>query len=560
MLWRSASPRPLPAGIAVLPFENLSTDPENAFFADGVQDEILNDLAKIADLKVISRTSVMQYKSGAKRNLRQIANELGVAHVVEGSVQRAANRVRVTAQLIDARTDVHLWADRYDRPLDDVFAIQRDIAKAIAGHLKAKLSPAEKSAMEQPPTTNLVAYDRYVRAEKLSADKLSQASRSIPEDVREIIRLLDQAVAYDPMFLLAYCKLAQNHVWLYFLGIDRTPARLALAKAARDAALRVGPDRGEAHLAAAWVAYHGYRDYETALTEVDIARRALPNDTSVLDITAAIARRQGHWKQSTSDFERAAELDPRSVWFPSRAAINYAAQRRYSAAAAAVDRALVVEPGNPALRFGRALIDLESRADTQPAYEAIQSIVTDDPDGMNGVADMWFDLALRRRDATEMARALASLPPEGRSFCEGLAARARNDASGTEMAFSAARVEFEKKVREQPDDAEALSNMGISDAALGHKEDALREGRRAVELLPVTKDAATGAELLKDLAVIYAWVGEKDLAIKQLEEVLRIPSNLSYGHLRLHPFWDPLRGDPRFENLLEESKKAVVVK
>src|SRR6266576_3061531 len=313
MFWERESPHPLPLGVAVLPFENLSADPENAFFADGVQDEILNDLAKIADLKIISRTSVMQYKSGAKRNLRQIANELGVAHVVEGSVQRAANRVRVSSQLIDAKTDRHLWEEGYDRPLDDVFAIQSEIAKAIAGQLQAKLSPAEKSAIEQPPTTNLVAYDRYVRAKKLSA------LPRIPDDVREIIRLLDQAVAYDPTFLLAYCKLAQNHAWIYLLGVDRSPVRIALAKAARDTALRLDPNRGEPHLAAAYVAYHCY-----------------------------------------SDYERGAELDPRNAWYPSRAAINYAWQRRFSEGAAAADRAVAAEPSNPSMRFGRALVDLYS--------------------------------------------------------------------------------------------------------------------------------------------------------------------------------------------------------
>jgi adenylate cyclase len=221
--------------IAVLPFENLSADPENAFFTDGVQDEILNDLAKIADLKVISRTSVMQYKTGVKRNMREIANALGVAHVVEGSVQRAANRIRVRAQLIDAKTDTHLWVERYDRPLDDVFAIQADIAKAIAAQLQAKLSPAEKSAIEEPPTTNLVAYSRYLRAKKLWALPTGR----VPGDMREITRLLDQAVAYDPTFLFAYCELARAHATVYFWGIDRTPARVALAKAARDAALRL---------------------------------------------------------------------------------------------------------------------------------------------------------------------------------------------------------------------------------------------------------------------------------------------------------------------------------
>src|SRR5262249_47078761 len=282
MFWQRESSHLVPTGngsipyksIAVLPFTNLSVDPENAFFADGVQDEILNDLAKIADLKVISRTSVMQYKTGGKRNLRQIANELGVAHVVEGSVQRAGNRVRVSAQLIDAKTDAHLWVNSYDRPLDDVFAIQSEIAKAIAAQLQAKLSPAEKSAIEQPPTTNLIAYDRYVRAKKLP---VLNYDAGVFENVRQRIKLLDQAVTHDPNFLLAYCELARAHAYLYFLGGDHTPTRVAVAKEARDAALRLGPDRGEAHLAAGWVAYHCDLDYETALTEVAIARRGLPN-------------------------------------------------------------------------------------------------------------------------------------------------------------------------------------------------------------------------------------------------------------------------------------------
>jgi TolB-like protein/tRNA A-37 threonylcarbamoyl transferase component Bud32/Flp pilus assembly protein TadD len=565
MFWERESPHPLPLGVAVLPFENLSADPENAFFADGVQDEILNDLAKIADLKVISRTSVMQYKSGAKRNLRQIANELGVAHVVEGSVQRAANRVRVTAQLIDARTDTHVWVESYDRPLDDVFAIQRDIANAIAGQLHAKLSPAEKAAIGKPPTTNLIAYDRYLRAKKLG----SVPTGRIPGDMHEIIRLLDQAIAYDPTFLLAYCSLAGAHAYVYHLGVDQSPARVALAKEARDAALRLGPDRAEPHLAAAEVAFHCDLDYETALAEVAIAQRGLPNDASVFSLPAYVTRRQGHWEQCTRNLERAVELDPRNVWLLNDTAWTYQFFRRFPEATAAWDRVLTVAPGDPAMRVSRALVDLESRADTHPGHEIIQRIVTEDPSAVDAIAEQWLYLALCRRDAAETASALASLPPEGiirrdlrmpRSFFAGLAARARSDATGAETAFTAARIEMEKIMREQPDYAQVLCVLGMSDAALGHKEDAIREGRRAVELLPVTKDAMAGRAVLTNLAIIYAWTGEKDLALKQLEDLLPNYGLLSYGQLRLHPFWDPLRGDPRFEKLVEESKKPVALK
>ena len=560
------SSRPLPAGIAVLPFENLSADPDNAFFADGVQDEILNNLAKIADLKVISRTSVMQYKSGDKRNLRQIASELGVAHVVEGSVQRAANRVRVSAQLIDARTDTHLWAERYDRPLNNVFAIQSEIAKTIAGQLQAKLSSVEKIAIEQPPTTNLVAYDRYLRAKKLGAVQTA----TVPRETREVTRLLDQAVAYDPTFLLAYCELAKAHAYAYHLGVDRTSARVALAKAARDAALRLGAERGEPHLAAADVAFHCDLDYEAALNEVAIARRRLPNNASVFALPAYIHRRQGHWERCASDLEQAVQLDPRNVWLLQDAAQTYQFERRFSEAAAAWDRALAVAPGDPNTRVWRALVDLDSRADTQPVHEVIQNIVTEDPSAVDAIAEHSFFLALCRRDAAEMARALASLPPEGiirrdllmpRSFCEGLVARARNDAMWAEKAFAAARFEMEKLVHEQPDYAQALCVLGMSDAALGHKEDAIREGRRAVELLPVTKDMMAGGVVLANLAIIYAWTGQTDLALKHLATAIRFPSSnfLSYGQLKLHPFWDPLRDDPRFEKLSEEMKKPVVL-
>jgi TolB-like protein/Flp pilus assembly protein TadD/tRNA A-37 threonylcarbamoyl transferase component Bud32 len=553
--------------IAVLPFENLSTDPENAFFADGVQDEILNDLAKIADLKVISRTSVMQYKSGAKRNLRQIANELGVAHVVEGSVQRSGNRVRVSAQLIDAKSDTHLWANSYDRPLNDVFAIQSEIAKSIATQLQAKLSSAEKSAIEQRPTTNLIAYDRYLRAEKLWAQQTTQPAK----DIHEIIRLLDQAVANDPRFLLAYCELARTHAYLYFLGYDHTPARIVLAEQARDAALRLGFERGEPHLAAAYVAYWCYRDYDKAIAELDIAQRGLPNDPSVFGVAAGITRRQGHWEECIRNYQCAIELDPRNLTWLGSAGLTCEYERRFSEAAAYWDRALAVAPDDPTMPVLHARIALEARADTQPRHEAIQSVLAKDPSAIDRIADQWFDVAFLRRDVEGMTSALASLPPEGmvsgvagivampRSFLEGMAARVRRDSTAAEKAFTAARVQMEKILREQPDYAAALCGLGMIDAALSRKEDALREGRRAVELLPVTKDAMAGAELLTNLAVIYAWVGEKELALTQLEEVLQIPSLVCYGRLRLDPSWDPLRGDPRFEKLLEESKKPIAM-
>ena len=281
--------------IAVLPFENRSEDKANAYFTDGVQDEILTDLAKIADLKVISRTSVMQYKSGARESARD-RQQLGVAHVVEGSVQRAANQVRVNAQLIDARTDAHLWAQTYDRDLADVFAIQSEIAKAIADQLQAKLSPNEKKAIEQPPTTDLAAFDLYSRAKSLLLTATFSATSD--PDLRKAIELLDEAVKRDPSFFDAYCQLAYAHEYLYAIrGSDHTPARLALAEAAVQAATRLRPDAAETHLARAQYLYYGLRDYAGALAELEIARRALPNDPRLFELTGYILRRRGQQEE-----------------------------------------------------------------------------------------------------------------------------------------------------------------------------------------------------------------------------------------------------------------------
>ena len=551
--------------IAVLPFENLSPDPENVFFADGVQDEILTNLAKIADLKVTSRSSVMQYRAPT-RNMREIASALRVAHILEGNVQRAGNRVRVSAQLIDARTDTHLWAENYHRPLDDVFAIQSEIAKAVADQLQAKLSPAEKAVIEQPPTADLVAYDRYLRGKKL----LSQTTfdtRQI-EHIRQAMRLLDQAVAHDPAFYLAYCQLARTHEFLYFMGADHTPARVAQAKQAVEKALSLAAERGEAHLAAAMISYHCERDYKTAIAELAIARRGLPNDSAIPETTGYIARRQGHWEQCIENVERGAELDPRNAYLLQQISQTYQGLRRFSDAAGALDRAIAASPDDATSRVARAFVDLDSRGETQPAGDAIHAVVAEDPSAVDAVAEQWFYLALCRRDSKEVARALASISPEGiipvnvrmpKNFCEGVAARARGDAPAAELAFTSARAEMAKLVDEQPDYAEALSVLGMSEAALGNKEDALRHSRRAVEFLPVTRDALTGAEILRNLAITYAWAGEKDLAIKQLEEVVRIPGPISYGQLRLHPWWDPLRDDPRFEQVVAEVQKPVAL-
>jgi len=380
------------------------------------------------------------------------------------------------------------------------------------------------------------------------------------EHCRQAIRLLDQAVAHDPEFYLAYCQLARAHEQLYFLGGDHTPARIAQARQAVEKALSLAPERGEAHLAAAYVSYHCERDYKTALAELAIARQGLPNDSAIPELAGFIARRQGRWSDSIENTERAAALDPRNFWVLQQISSTYQFVRRYVDMAGALDRALAVSPSDATSRVARALVDLESRGETQSARDVIHEVVAEDPSATDAVAEQWFYLALCRRDPTETARALASMPPEGtvpvnvrmpKNFCEGVAARARDDASAAESGFVSARAEMARLVGEQSDYAEALSVLGMSEAALGHKEDALRHGERAVQVFPVTKDAITGAEILRNLAITYAWAGEKDLAIKQLEDVVRIPGPISYGQLRLHPWWDPLRDDPRFEKIVQ---------
>jgi len=552
--------------IAVLPFENRSDDKANAYFADGVQDEILTDLTKVADLKVISRTSVMQYKTGVKRNLREIANALGVAHVVEGSVQRAANRVRVTAQLIDARTDTHLWAEHYDRPLGDVFAIQSEIAKAVADQLQAKLSPREKAAIEERPTADVAAYDYYVHAKVLLA--VSTDSRQ-GEYLYQAARLLEQAIARDPTFLLAYCKLAYVHQELYYTGFDHTASRLAQANEALRKALELAPDRGEPHLAAVWVYYHCYFDYKRARSELKIARSALPNEPEVFALAGYMDRRQGNWKEHIQNLERAARLDPRNIEILHGLAQGYQLLRQFPEMAAVLDRMLAITPTDPLTRVARGAVDFEWRADTSRLHAIINDIIAEDPNAGAAFAQDWLVQALCERNPDEIRSALTLIPREGitsvtvricHPFYEGLAARALNETDAAKNAFVAARAEMEKIVQAEPDYPQALSVLGMIDAALGRKEDAVREARQAIELHPLEKDRLTYAELIKNLAVVYAWTGEKEAALNELKVLLQIPAPISYGQLRLHPYWDPLRGNPRFEKLVQESTKPVAIK
>ena len=544
--------------VAVLPFENMSRDPDNAFFTDGVQDQILTALAKVADLKVISRTSVMQYKTGTPRNTREIGQQLGVAHLLEGTVQRAGNKVRVNAQLIDARSDAHEWAENYDRPVDDVFAIQSEIAKKIADQLQAKLSPTEKSAIEEAPTRDVAAFDLYTRAKTLLLT--TSFSALAAQNYFKAVDLLDQALTRDPSFFLAQCQLAYVHDNMYFLGIDHTPARLAAGDSAVNAAFKLRPDGGEAHLARAEHLYRGYLDYDGALAELEIARRTLPNDPRVFELTGYIARRRGNQEEGLRNLQRAIELDPRNFFTLEQIALSYLNLRRYADEAVVLDRALAIKPDDVDTRVVRALIPFDAQADPRPLRDTIEKIRAADPEAIKSVADSWVICALAQRDAASAESALRALGDNAfgadavrlpSAVIEGVIGRMTKNEDKARAAFTAARAVQEKRVQEQPEWGPALCVLGLIDAGLGRKEDALREGRRAVELLPVQKDSSNGAHMIEYFAIIAAWVGEKDLACKQLAAVAPLEStSISYGQLKLLPYWDPLRGDPRFEKIV----------
>ena len=542
---------PAPKSIAVLPFENLSSD-ETSYFTQGMHDEILHDLANIADLKVISRTSVMDYRPDKTRNLRQIANALHVAYVLEGSVRRNAEHIRVHARLIDARSDTQIWAEQYNRNLTDAFAMQGEIAMAIAKQLQAKLSSKEKSAIQLPPTNNLAAFDLYERAQSFL---MSREQRS---DLLNAVELLERAVARDPFFFRAWCQLAGAHDALYFFGYDHTPARLAAAEAALEKACRLHPEAGEAHLARAQNLYQGYRDYEGALSELAIARQTLPNNSRVFELQGYVERRQNQWEQSTRNLERALEIDPHHFGILQQLAVSYGVLRRYVEEAAILDRALAIAPDNLDIKVTRAFVEFHWKGDPRPLHQTIEALRSANPENLPNIAGDWFSCALAERDPVAARAALEPMPGPltdyavhlNRPLLEAIIARMTNQPEKARAAFSAARAEQEKIIQAQPNYGPPLCALGLIDAGLGRKEDALHEARRAVELVPREKDAMTAPQMIMYLAMIAGWLGEKDLACQQLEIAVRPPSTVSYGQLSLLPFWDPLRGDPCFEKIV----------
>jgi TolB-like protein/Tfp pilus assembly protein PilF len=560
-------PRPVFAppekSIAVLPFENFSDDIQNAYVADGIQDDILSNLAKVADLKVTSRTSVRQYKGGT-RNLREIGAALGVAYVLEGSVRRESNRVRINAQLIDARTDQHIWNETYDREITDLFELQSELARRITFALRANLSPREKASLQVHATADMAAYELFLRAR----DHFRWAgSGDARENGESALALLEDAIERDPKFALAYCLASRVHGELYWFGYDRTRQRLTKAKLAADRALQLRPDLGDGRLALGYYYYYGYRDYELARTELEIAQQATPNDAEVWDCAGAIDRRQGRWDEAIPNFERARELDPRNTGVLWNLAETYGALGRFDDAEKTFADAIAIHPKDYLYVLGQAAIKLRSEGETESLRAVLQKIPNNfDPGG--SVTVIRVQVSLIDRDYAEGARALAAsryerLNDSGvggpaaifdgcnlpKAWYEGILAYRRGDREVAERAFAAVQTFLEAELAQWRDDAKTIAVLGVLHAMRGLKDDAIRAGRRAVELLPTSKDAYDGPLVATKLAVIYAKTGEVDLALELLAGLVNVHNGPTPGTLRVEPEWDPLRSDSRFQQL-----------
>jgi TolB-like protein/Tfp pilus assembly protein PilF len=550
--------------IAVLPFENFSAEKENAFFADGIQDDVLTSLTKIADLKVISRTSVMQYRgAGAARNLRDIAQALGVKNILEGSVRRAGNRVLVNVQLIDAHSDHHIWAERYDRTIADSIGLQGELATEIAKALKAKLAPEEKRTLETKPTSNPEAYVLYLRGLELEQNADTQ------EDWMAVNQLYAQAIALDPTFALAHARASISYSQQFWQTHDQ--ALKAKARSLADEAIRLSPTLGEAHMALGLFFYVAERDYGAALEQFTIALTALPNNVEVLRDTARIYRRQGRWREAIAGFEQVRSLNP--LVDPTELVRTYWMVRDWQAAAAAMKRNLARRPDNPLPRVGLAQIEVVANGNLVAAKAKLREIPAD-LDPVDEITLANWNLSMLERDFATAEKWLADFPsdefPEAgpKSFYQAETALARGDVESARTLFEKLRPAFEGDVRDHPDDAGFHARLGILYGYMGRKEDAIRESRRAVELCPESTDAVEGVQRECELALVYARTGEIDQALTLIERLLRTPAatirttfydgGITQAELRLRWQWDPLRSNPRFQKILEGPEPKTI--
>lgn len=538
--------------IAVLPFDNFSQEKENEYFADGIQDDVLTSLAKIGDLKVISRTSVMTYK-GKTHNMKEIGRALGVSAVLEGSVSRAGNRVKVNVQLIQAATDQHLWAETYERDLTDVFAIQNALAQEIATQLNAKLSPGEKSRINTKPTQNGEAYLLSIQAHEL----FSRPDRR-HDDVAHAELLYETAIGLDPSFALAHARLAQLESWYYY-AIEAAPLRRDKARAAANAARRLQPDLPETHQALGLVYYYIERDYDRALKELATARSGAPNEPTILRSIAAIQRRQGKWNDSTATYQKAVSVDPKDAILLENLGSNYVATRNYPSAAKVFDRAISVAPDTFTVRELRTRIDFYTKGDLRPLEQFLGTLPeSNDPNGTITLTrfnlltyQRKFDeaIAMLKHSPAERSRGETSAPIS-REFLLATVYRSKGDEANARANYELAREKAEAAVFENPDDAPRHALLALIYAGLGRCDDAKRTADQAVQLLPETLDAFDGPIMTISRARSYAMCGDHETALTALEHSLQTPAGITVAELRTDPVWDSLRDEPRFQKMV----------
>ena len=556
LLPRVSSARKIDKSIAVLPFENLSDDKENAYFADGIQDDVLTNLSKIGDLKVISRTSVMPYR-GKTSNVREIGKALGVATILEGSVRRIGNRVRVNVQLINAENDEHMWAEDYDRDLTDVFAIQTDLAQKIANELRAKLSPSEKEQIERKPTENGEAYLAFVQAHNL------QNAFEDFEKLKQSEQLYERAISLDPNFALAFARYSQLESWI-LRNFDRTPERREKSRTLAERALQLQPDLPEAHLALGFSYYYGDDNYDAALEQFEIAQRGLPNESEGYLAIGAIQRRQGKWAESTANLEKAASLNPKDVWPLQNLVFNYQMLRNFDAANKTIDRALALNPTALGPLEIKSMLAIAEKGDfsvAEKAFEALKSTPMTNEQKLKaagGRANVFF-LERKYKEGLQEAEklpddVLKSLPGAlcNKYYLIGFARKVLQDEAGARAAFLKAKSAAEEQLKKSPDAADAHIQLAKVLACLGEKDAALSEAQRATELLPESKDAFGGPEISEGMAQVHATLGDNARALEILDGLLSRPSNVTVQGLKVNPIWDPLRNDPQFQALLNK--------